>query len=771
MTIKKKIKKNIKKIEKKLINWVESAQKYLRYQFALKTIRSRGALELLLFKFKAKSFNIWSILYFLLLFFLVGFLGKHLPLNLSQDLIANLFFAEATILVTVLTIGFSFSILLIQHASQNLPSGFYKLVANYLLHDVIFFLSSCLTLGLLSFSLLYGRLGWGLSSQAVQISLFVSGLGLYLMFYLYFRIREKIDPFNVLQIVKDGLFRHLDNVKKRAEKYAKLIELNPKVKKEFTKEEALAFVFNRLSPNFNSVNNSVQYLFDYHDKVLNNQEKRLALFALGNIVDVIQKYFEVRKDSSLILPYGLLGRTSDSQSFLTPILERFVSTGKSYIREDNNEGVTEIINALTSLTLDSSKIKYTAKHQIDNPIFAQCRGYLGMLMDVAIANKSDEALFQGARAFKNVGLMAIDKKLRLDVSSTNSSLYKIGFYAIANSQKSVFETVIDAYDSLLRKFVSIHHFNLEMELKDIFEHVDSLVLYQFLTIKKVNSTENAHFSQTVLARPYKTMESLLFLLAKECKKLKGKDLDKAQSALLVIAEQLRSSLRHLSEKMQSALLVGELARINGEVGSLLVELSVDKKWSEEARKLENIAVWYVHQPYWFTDKVKIINSNLSFNALPESIAQVGLVALENDNEKVAKEAVKSISSLATMMLEKEERPSYGFTEPRIMELACHIGIVGLKKGKKELVADLKNKIKEFEKKYVELWFPKEKDDVRGSIKKSQLQIEVVELIGKLKDTSTRRLAMLEREESIFLQMVNEQDIKKFIEEIWKVKVK
>ena len=772
MTMRKRLKKYINKLKKKLIDWVGSTRKYFSYQFALKTIRSKGAIELLLFKLKAKSFIIWSVLYFPLLLLLISFLGKYLPFGLSRDLVANLYFTEATILVTVLTIGFSFSILLIQHASQNLPSGFYKLVSNYLLHDVIFFLSSCLTLSLLGFSLIHGRLGWGLSGQAIQISLFISGLGLYLMFYLYFRIREKIDPFNVLQTIKDDLFKHLDNVKKRAEKYANLIELNPKVKKEFTKEETLAYVFNRLSPNFDSVNNKVQYMFDYHDKILSNQEKRLALFTLDNIVDVIQKYFEVRKDSSLILPYGLLGRTSDSQSFLTPILERFVSTGKSYIREDNNEGITKIINALTSLTLDSSKIKYTAKHQIDNPIFAQCRGYLGMLMDVAISSKSEEALFQGARAYKSIGLMSIDKKLRLDVSSTNSSLYKIGLYAIANSQKTVFETVIDSYDNLLRKFVSIHHFSLEIELKDIFQHVNNLILYQFLVIKKVNSTENAHFSQTVLARPYKTMESLLYFLAKDCKKLKGKDLEKTQSSLIVVAEQLRSSLRHLSEKMQSAdhLLVGEFARITGEVGSLLVEFSTDKKWTKEKKELENIAVWYIHQPYWFTHKVKVIKSNLSFNALPKSVAQIGLVALENDNEKIAKEAIKSIFSLATLMLEKEERPSYGFTEPRIMELACHIGIVALKKNKKELVTYLKSKIKEFEKKYKSLWFPKGQSDKKSSLKKNQLRNEVIGLIDKWRNTTTRRLALLEREESFFLQMINEKDIKFFIKTIWRVTV-
>ncbi len=94
----------------------------------------------------------------------------------------------------------------------------------------------------------------------------------------------------------------------------------------------------------------------------------------------------------------------------------------------------------------------------------------------------------------------------------------------------------------------------------------------------------------------------------------------------------------------------------------------------------------------------------------------------------------------------------------------------VKNQKKSVVIDLKTKIKDFEEKYKKLWFPKNEDDTKTSLKKNQLQAEVIGLIDKLKNTSTRHLAMLEREESIFLQMVEEQDIKKFVKEMWKTEL-
>ena len=97
--------------------------------------------------------------------------------------------------------------------------------------------------------------------------------------------------------------------------------------------------------------------------------------------------------------------------------------------------------------------------------------------------------------------------------------------------------------------------------------------------------------------------------------------------------------------------------------------------------------------------------------------------------------------MATDMLEKEEPPKYGYTEPRIMEKVCYIGILALKKEKTDLVKLVQAEIKLFEDAYKKKWFsepPPEGVDVKFmSPKEDQVSKELLGLRDKIQKRAYR----------------------------------
>lgn len=246
----------------------------------------------------------------------------------------------------------------------------------------------------------------------------------------------------------------------------------------------------------------------------------------------------------------------------------------------------------------------------------------------------------------------------------------------------------------------------------------------------------------------------------------------AKSAILKASEELRASLRHLSENLKNAdsLLVGVLARTTERVGQLLISLTADPHWTDEKRELESQAGWYVNQPKWFTHDVDTIDDNLNYDVLPEASAKMGITAIEKDQDGIAIEAIKVISQFANEMFKKEEGSKFGLTEPRIMVLACCIGIYALKKGKTSLIQQLKPLIQEFEDAYIKLYFPDGPPDKKlASPHEDQLMLEVLKFMDKLTDLNRMRDPFMNTEE-ILIGKVTVDDVKKFIKEVWGVVV-
>lgn len=769
------VKRRLRKIQSAIRLQVGKLKKSVVFYFYLWRLLAHNFLR---FRFLppiyAKKTLIGTVVYFVLLILCSIWIGRFIDPAFPKSDAITFFTATAAMIGGILAIIFSLSILLMGNAAERIPVGFYETAAKDGLHDLIFFLISICSLVVFIFSLLFGRLNLGLSVVAFQVTIILVGSVFYLTFVFYQRVRQRLNPANVLKIAADQALKKLNSIYKRAEEIADVLIRQPKLKKAVTKEEALATSFQYLQPEFAYINSRLNYLYDYHGKLVASNERSSALGVLQVITQILQKYFQTRKDSSFVLPAGfLLATTSDSRAFLTPPLERLVAVGENYMRDNDNEGVTRVISIFVQLCQSASQINYLTKHKVESPILEQCRGYLGQLLDSAIKFNYQEALFQGAVAYSQITPIAIKQGLHHEFISVYDMLDKIAVSALTNRFNVVLGEVINTYTAIMSQMISTRYFNLEIEFGSLMEHLRKIILYAYVSMT-AGALENSFATQTNLTAPFDKLSSLIFQVAKAATEVTSEDEQKEwKHVFFVTVEELRSTLRYLSEKMQDPnhVLVNTFGDMIADIGCLLLDLTQNDKWTEDKKELEKQIGWYIFQTEWFVHDVKKIKDNSAFDSLVEAATKIGLRALQRGQDQTAKDAIKIISNFAHKMLLLEEGNAYGFTEPRIMERACHIGILALKLEKKDLVEELKKYIKLFEEAYAKKWFPKELPEGHGipSITKDQLMMEVH---GLIRDMRQRRglPPILDRSSEIIARLINEEDVNKFIWEVWKVKI-
>lgn len=769
------IKIKILGLQTKIIRQISYFRKEIIFRFSLEKLVLKNILRFKVLQYiNAKRTFIGTVIYFGLLIFFTLILGRYVDPAFDKSDAITFFTAVAAMIGGILAIIFSLSILLMGNAAERIPVGFYETAAKDWLHDLIFFLISICSMVLFSFALLFGKLGLGYASQSFQLAMGLVGCVFYLTFIFYQRVRERLNPNNVLRIASKQAFEKLDFTHKRAQDIAEVLMRQPKLEKSVTKEEALATSFQYLQPEFTYINSRLNYLFDYHDKLVASNERSSALSVLQVITNILQKYFQTRKDSSLVLPAGfILATTSDSRAFLTPPLERLVAVGENYMRENDNEGITRVIYIFVRLCKSASEINYLTKHKIESPIMEQCRGYLNQLLESAIKFNHQEALFQGILAYEEIIPIVIKQNLQHEFITIYDMLDNIAMSALTNKYNVVFGQVVNTYTSILSQLISTKYFNLEMELGSLWEHLRNIIFYAYISM--ATGTLDSSFSvQTNLNNPFTAMSSMIFQTARAATNAETEEESNDwKEAFFTTTEELRSTLRYLSEKMKttSHILVDTFGNIISDVGCLLVDLTKNEKWTNDKKELVKQIGWYIFQTEWFTHDLKKIKDNNSFDSLIEAASKIGIKAIHQDLEETAKDAIKILYNFANKMILYEEGEGYGFTEPRIMERACYIGILALKLGKTDIIDGLKEYIKSFEEAYRKKWYPEGPPEAGKSISPSydQLLLEVHGLIER-KRSRYGLMPILNRADENLLPLITEEDINKFIMSIWGVKI-
>jgi hypothetical protein len=197
-------------------------------------------------------------------------------------------------------------------------------------------------------------------------------------------------------------------------------------------------------------------------------------------------------------------------------------------------------------------------------------------------------------------------------------------------------------------------------------------------------------------------------------------------------------------------------------------LADNPKWKKYKGQTAKTIGWFIHLPGWFAHHAEEIAGQGTFSHLPDSVAKIGLAAVENRQVEVAKDAMSAISSIASAIMKKEKGPQYGYTEPRVMEKVCYIGILALKFGTPETVEFAKPKIAEFEKEYSDKWFAGvSAEEQRSSPSQDQLKWELFELIQDCnKRPQQAAFAIMDDARDRLIRLIVAEDVNRFSKAIW-----
>lgn len=143
------------------------------------------------------------------------------------------------------------------------------------------------------------------------------------------------------------------------------------------------------------------------------------------------------------------------------------------------------------------------------------------------------------------------------------------------------------------------------------------------------------------------------------------------------------------------------------------------------------------------------------------------------NRGLAVKCINALSGITEQSL-KKTTGHYGYDEPRVLEKACYLGILALKKGWEEVFAEVWLKIYEFEPKYFTKYFKEIPADINpanhrvlGLPHSDQLFRELLRWRDDYeRESRNGTLRIQDDAEAMMYEIIERKDIDWFMFEVW-----
>lgn len=771
-----KIIESLKQLFIELKEWKHGWWQYLKYSYKFTVWLYRARLR------KAHLFWERHFDVFLRAIFILCALGAGLILHIfggsafTQDILSNYLVAVGAMAGGAIAIVFTISIFLLQSAADLYSSQYFEVYIHDWREKIVYVLVIIITLLFFGTGLYVGGLEnipEITSSYIVWISLVSIAIIFALIDWQYKTVRQKISPTKAISFLENQGIKFLDKVHKDARRIADIITTRDG---NLSENEALARTYNYFfKPRIADLDRQLENLVEISLKLSDKQEVGTTKRGLTAVHNVLAKYLEVRKTSSVAMPSGiaLMAVESDSQRFLFDNLDRLNKAGEKFIKEDKDVQATYILSIYQSLAEKAKDITYVGRSG-DNPILENIVGSLESYIEIGKRAKNLEVVFQGVEKLGNVAVFVAEVGLNHTLQGIQDKLKEIAVYGVIEKQTIIVDQCNTNIIKLLglafthKKVIAQHQFSSGLK------HVASIAQYIF-TARQTGYMQNDFSSSFAMTKGYDGLYELLFGVLQYYQQITGtREKETYRKNIVKFFDELYRSLRTLSENIKHCdnLLTESIGRLLFNVNDIIIQLIKDDEFSNEQNELYKQLSWNIHLPYWFVHHAEKFDAGSNnFRSLTEAVAKTGILAIEKlDDKKLAENAVQCLGSITQEALEKNI-DKYGYDEPRILEKACYIGILALKKSWLEIYAETVLKILDFQPRYESKYFsniPPHIDIEKISPKKEQLYVEIMRWRDDFDHNRLNRMTGLRDDaESMMYRLIDVGDIDWFTFKVWK----
>jgi hypothetical protein len=755
--------------------WEHGYWQYIKYSWALTVWIHRSRIKRF-FKFLKDHFDVLLRASFIGLALVIGLLFEIFGgTAFTQDILSNYLVAIGAMSGGIIAIVFTISIFLLQSAADLYSSQYFEVYIHDFREKLVYVFVTIITIIFFGAGLYVGSLEKVeniTSSVIVWASLILIGVVFALIDWQYKTVRQKINPSKAIEFLEEQGVQFLDQVQADAKRIAKIIILRDK---KVTENEALAKTYNHLlQPYINNLDRQLENLVEISTKLADKQEIATVNRGLTAFHNVLDKFLEVRKTSSVAIPSStaFLAIESDSQKFIFSNFDRLNKIGEKFIKEGKDENATYILQIYDSLAKKAKVIEYLG-HTGESPILETLIGCLENFIELGMRNKNLEVVFQGTEKLGSIAMDVAEIGLHPALKGIQDKVAKIAIYGITEKQTVIVDKCNDVYLRIIGASFSSKKIIARYQFDDALQHIATIAQYIFMA-RSAGILSSDFGSSFAMTRAYDNLYYLIVNIINYYPNLTDeREKDRYRSDISQFFEDLYMSLRKMSESLKNCdnLLVESIGRLMYNVNHLMVDLMQDPEFSDEKANLNKWLGWNIHLPSWFAHHAdKFDAGSNDFRSLTENVAKTGMLASEKLQDKqLVKSAIDSLGSLTEHALNKNT-DSYGYDEPRILEKACYLGILALKKGWKDIFEVVKAKIHDFEPKYENKYFsniPSDIDPEKLSPRKDQLKIELMRWSDKFDhERLNGNFGIRDDAESMMYDLIKREDIDWFIYRVW-----